>query len=128
MLNDKEYAAVLALPGQERYGHFVKRVVDREELWGLRSADGWLLLADDQGRTLLPVWPADRYALAYRDRQGGHEQLVSIALEEWLEVMLPRLEQDEMDIAVFPLPEGKGVVITPSEHRAHLHHELQRYA
>ncbi len=40
--------AVLALPREERYAHFVKRVADTEQVWGLYN-NGWASAATDDG-------------------------------------------------------------------------------
>ena len=58
-VSDREFAAVSALPPAERYAHFVKRAADTEEVWSLRSRDGWAL-AGDSARQLIPVWPHPR--------------------------------------------------------------------
>ncbi len=39
-INPEQVEAVLKLPAKERYGHFIKRVADFEEAWGLRCAAG----------------------------------------------------------------------------------------
>jgi uncharacterized protein DUF2750 len=56
-LNDKEFAAVLALPAPRRYEYFVKKVADRDTMWSLRDRDGWVTTADDDGNLHLPFWP-----------------------------------------------------------------------
>jgi hypothetical protein len=45
----KEVDAVFALPGPDRYEHFVKRVADWEEVWGLASEGGWVMMGDSDG-------------------------------------------------------------------------------
>jgi len=127
MVNDREFAAVIALPAQERYGHFIKRVADSEQLWGLRSAEGWLLLGDDTNADSFPVWPAERYAAAYAEAQGCEESPQAIDLDAWREELLPQFLSDNVLVAVFPIPAGPGVVVTAEDHAAHLEHELQQY-
>jgi hypothetical protein len=39
-LHPKQIEAVVALPGSERYSHFIKQVADSREVWGLFK-DGW---------------------------------------------------------------------------------------
>ncbi len=49
-LKTAEIEAVLeASPGARRYEHFVKRVADRAEGWGLWS-EGWALAGSDSGQ------------------------------------------------------------------------------
>jgi hypothetical protein len=63
-INEKKLAAVLALPGPDRYSHFVKVVADQNQVWGLYD-DGWALMRADDGTEVFPVWPAKEYAVLY---------------------------------------------------------------
>jgi hypothetical protein len=46
-LTGKEFAAVIRLPAPRRYEYFVKKVADRDTMWGLCDGDGWMTSADD---------------------------------------------------------------------------------
>jgi hypothetical protein len=48
----------LSLSGLERYAYFVKKAADWEEIWSLKTEDGWVLAGDDQGVVLL-AWTID---------------------------------------------------------------------
>lgn len=114
-LSEAEFAAVSALDPPKRYEHFVSRVVDWEEVWSLGSDDGWVLAADDDGTEVVPVWPHERYAAACaRDEWAGNEPR-AIPLAEWLDRWLPGIERGRRLVSVFPLPDGAGEVITPSQ-------------
>lgn len=52
-MNNKEFEAVIKIPGPKRYEYFIKKVVDYEELWGLYD-DGWAITEDDQGNKMIP--------------------------------------------------------------------------
>ena len=81
---EQEVKAVLKMNGARRCEYFVKRVVDTEQLWSLRGGDGWVLMADDTGTPLVPVWPHERYAQECADGDWADCQPSPIALQAWL--------------------------------------------
>lgn len=92
-INEKEFAAVLSLPGIERFKHFIKTVVDWEEVWCLFS-DGWALMANDDGTAVFPLWPAKAYAEAFVVGEWQDYEPTPIALREFTDVLLPKLDRD----------------------------------
>jgi hypothetical protein len=46
---------MLSLSESERYAYFVKKAADWEEIWRLKTEDGWILAGDDQGNELVPI-------------------------------------------------------------------------
>ena len=54
--------AVSALPGPERYVHFITLVAGTGTAWRLWGDDGWVLGATDSGQEFFPLWPAEIYA------------------------------------------------------------------
>ena len=110
----KEFEAVLKLDGRARYKHFVKRVADEEQAWGLWD-DEWAMMTDDAGTPVFPLWPAKEYAAAcatgdwQRYRPGG------IALDVLLDELLPRLKEDVVVPGIFPTPQGSGVTLTADD-------------
>jgi hypothetical protein len=127
VVNDKEFAAVIALPPPKRYTHFIKQVVDWEQIWSLRSADGWVLAGDDEGRELVPVWPHARYAAACAQEAWQGSKPEAITLAEWMEYWLPGMQRDGRLVAVFPAPSNTGIVVTPERLHADLSEESELY-
>jgi|EndMetStandDraft_4_1072995.scaffolds.fasta_scaffold263919_1 hypothetical protein len=125
-INPKQMEAVLALPGAQRFEHFIKVVADWQEVWGLYQ-DGWALAAADDGRTVFPLWPAKEYAqLCAESEWQGHAPR-SISLDEFTDVLLPKLKADGVLAGVFYTPSSKGVTPSPDELKAALDAELQKY-
>jgi Protein of unknown function (DUF2750) len=125
-MHDKEFESVLSLPGPRRYEYFVKRVADRGTLWSLGSDTGWALTSDDDGNEIVPVWPHERFAQAYASQEWQEKRPRSLELAEWMDKWLPGMMRDHRLVAVFPTPEGKGVVVTPERLRDDLEEELSR--
>lgn len=124
-VNEKQFQAVVGLPAKERYVHFLKRVADSEEVWGLLSKEGWSLAGDEESEAFA-LWPHPRYAEACAVGDWADSAPERLSLEELMELLF-RLEADKMKVAVFPTPQGKGVVVSPGELRQHLEEELSDY-
>jgi hypothetical protein len=124
---DPEFTSVSALPAPERYGHFVKQVVDFEAVWSLRNASGWVLSGDADGRELVPVWPHARYAAACATDEWADCEPIAIPLDQWLSRWLPGIQRDQTLVAVFPVP-GVGEIPTSADRLLQdLEAELQHY-
>jgi len=127
-INDAEYKGVTSLTGQERYSHFVRRVADWEELWGLRTSEGWVMVGDDSGNQMIPVWPHERYAKSYAIDDWADATPTVIELEAWMARWLPGMTRDGVQVAVFPVTSEKmsGVVVLPERLRKDLEAELEK--
>lgn len=126
-IGEEELGTVRAMSARERYGYFLQLAVDWEEAWGLRSPDGWVLssgLSDGETNDAFPLWPHPLFAgaCAHGDWEGAAPE--SIPLDELLEDLLPLLEEDGIQLAVFPTPEGDGFLSSPGELRRDLQAEI----
>jgi hypothetical protein len=127
-INDQEFQAVLALPGEQRYSYFIKRVADWEQVWSLQDEKGWVLTDDAAGHELVPVWPHPRFAEACVAGAWAGSVPKAIELSEWLEYWIPGMINDQRLVAVFPTPSMTSVtVVTPERLRDDLEEELSLY-
>ncbi len=126
-INEKEIAAILALPGQSGYEHFVKRIADWEELWGLKDNEGWVTSANDEGEKSIPFWPHPEYAHMCAEGSWEGNLATRIDLKSFMEEWLPGMERDGMFVAVFTTPEGKSVYVQPNVLLESLEEELTQY-
>lgn len=122
--NSKEIEAVVALPAPKRMEYFIGKVTDWEELWSSGDESGWTLMADDSGREVVPVWPAQEYASLCCT---GSDTPKKILLADWLAKWIPGTRADGRKIAVFPVPSSQGIVMTPDELEQALTDALQDY-
>jgi hypothetical protein len=125
-VNPKQVEAVLALPGNRRFEHFIKVIADWQEVWGLYQ-DGWALAAADDGTTVFPLWPAKEYAQVCAAKEWSGYQPRSISLSEFMEVLLPKLKLDGVLPGVFFTPTSKGVTPSVDDLKIALDAELQKY-
>lgn len=125
-MNEKQLAAVFALPAAKRFEHFVKVVADRENAWGLYQ-DGWAMAAADGGGLVFPLWPYAEYArVCAVDAWAGYEPR-EISIDDLMEVLLPQLKAEGTLPGIVPTPCDRGATPTIDELMAALEEELQRY-
>lgn len=125
-ISQLQIKAVLSLPGEDRYRHFVKTVVDREEAWGLYQ-DGWAIACTNEGEAVFPLWPLKEYAqlCAIEDWEGYSPQAIS--LDDLTTALLPKLRDEGVLPGVFYTPSGKGVTPSIDTLEHDLQEELERY-
>lgn len=126
-ISEEEFESVSALPGRERYRHFLNRVADWQEVWSLRDADGWVMLGDAVKRQFIPFWPHPRYAQVLATDSWASAEPVEIALDVFLEKWLPDMDHDGIDPAVFPTCLLKGIVVEPLRLRQDLESVCEEY-
>jgi hypothetical protein len=126
-LNQKQFHQVIMLSAQKRYDHFISKVADWEELWTLKSPDGFVMFGDSSGQECVPVWPHPDYAAAlikdtWSDCTPERLDLVTF-LGKWISGMI----QDKRKVVVFPTPNKKGIVVDPQRLNEDLSKELEQY-
>ena len=125
-VNPKQLAAVVALPGPERFKHFIKVVADWQKAWGLYK-DGWALAATDDGTHVFPLWPAMEYAEICAQKDWGGYKPRSIEIDELTKTLLPKLKSDQVLPGIFYTPTGKGTTPSVDELIHALEEELKKY-
>ena len=126
-VNQKEFNALIVLEPPKRYAYFIKKAIDFEEIWSLKNRDGWVLMGDDEGHQIIPVWPHSRYASACAVEEWADTKAELISLDDWMQKWLPGIEKDERLIAIFPVPSNKGIVVSPKRLKTDLEAELSLY-
>lgn len=125
-LNAKQFAAVSALSGPQRYQHFVGRVADWQCVWSLRDQDGWVSAADDDGNLVYPFWPHPDYAEACSIGNWAGSSPDCIEIHQFLDRWLPGMSKDGVSVAVFPTALVQGVVVPPLQLQQAIQDELSR--
>lgn len=122
----KQIEAVLALPGEKRYKHFIKRIADTEVVWGLYR-DGWALAATDDGIQVFPMWPAREYAaLCAVDEWTGYEPR-EFSVEDLVNELIPQFLIDGTRPGIFYTLKNKGVTPSAELFKADVVEELRNY-
>ena len=103
---DKRFEAVMQLDAQERYEFTIKQVADGEEIWFLIDEEGdFVLTADDDDLRFIPVWPAEEFAEACAREEWSDTRPASMDIEEFLLEAVPFFIKDDLQLAIFPLPD-----------------------
>jgi hypothetical protein len=125
MTHDSRQAVVM-LPKELRYEHFIRRVGDTGEVWGL-VRDGWAIGKTDDGALVFPLWPSDELAqqCAVLEWTGYTPQ--SFALNELLDELLPQLEADGILPGITYTPDEYGLTPSHAQLRADLEARLRRH-
>ncbi|MCK5881968.1 MAG: DUF2750 domain-containing protein [Sinobacterium sp.] len=119
-LNDKQYSLAAKKEASDRYDYFIKKVCNFEEIWSLRSDEGWVELSDSDGEICLPIWPHPDFAKEWATEDWQDCTPAVIKLDVWLERWTQGLENDNTLLVVFPVGEDEGLIQTPEE----LHNDL----
>jgi hypothetical protein len=119
---ESEVQQILALPAGDRAVTFFQLAADWEEVWGLKDEQGWVVAKDTDA---LPLWPHDAFAEACA--QGAWDGAVPepLPVDDLLDELLPLLEEDGLQVAVFPTPEDPGTLMPPGEVGERLERELE---
>lgn len=105
-LTDHELERALRMSAPQQFAYFVERCVETEVVWGL-SVDGadWGMTHDANGLELFAVWPHERFAAACRHLHWTHRTPTPLRLDDFLDLVIPKLITDVVGVAVFPLPD-----------------------
>ena len=115
------------LSAQKRYDHFIGKVADWEELWTLKSSDGFVMFSDASGHECVPVWPHPDYAAALANDSCEDCVQERLELKHFLDKWIPGLIHANRMLVVFPTTNNKGGVIHPESLKEDLLKEVQQY-
>lgn len=126
-MNDAQFNAVLTLDSLKRYDHFIGKVADWEQLWGVRSEEGWLVPEAPEGFEYFPVWPHPVYAQKVSDLNFPNNEATEIQLNDFLETWIPKFVEDKLKVAVFPDSNWTFWCMDPNDLKDDLFNEISKY-
>ena len=91
-LSPQQQAGVVASDAEQRYKHFISRVADFGQVWGLRNAGGWFSFGTDDIENVFPVWPHPAYALACSVGPWAGAEAAPIEVHAFVNTWLPNFE------------------------------------
>lgn len=124
-LDAEQVKDVVRLPAQQRYEYFVARVAQAGEVWGLYR-NGWALATRDDGTLVFALWPEREFALLCAEFEWEGYAPQAFGLDELLDDLLPRLQEDGLVPGIFRTPGSKGTMPTPGLLKADLQDEVRR--
>ena len=127
VMNEKQFESVQSLDSNARFQHFVSKVADWEQLWTVKSDEGWLVPVAPEGFEYFPVWTHPEYAQKITDLNFPGLKAEEISLQEFLSHWLPLLQDDDVKVAVFPNREWTFWCIEADDLMAELVEEMRQY-
>lgn len=113
-LEPSRKAEILNFDAEQRCKYLLKQVVLNQEIWILTDEHGSVMVTTDE-EDCIPVWPNQEFAQMWATNEWEGFEAKSISLNEWHKKWTHGLEEDELSVVVFPLPEDEGAVLYPSE-------------
>lgn len=129
-LTDKEIGAMLAQVPDVRYGYSLKRIADNDCLWVLSTKEGNFVSIQDEGLSMLPLWPFQEYAENFISASDNEDRCTAIglSLEKFADELVGSLCENGMSICVFPVSEeDKGQIVSVNTFAEDLAVELENY-
>lgn len=103
-INDYKFKVALKQTVAERYKYFVKRIVTKEEVWGLVNSEGeWSLVAEEGKTPVFHLWPDAEFAQYARIGMFDKYSPTKVDLHEFMEDWLPNMAEDGVKVGVFSL-------------------------
>lgn len=117
-LTGDELRRVIALSPEERLEHFVGMADETAQIWTISVGEELLVLADEDEKPFIVVFPHPEYGQDwFSSTELEDVDLVAVATPAFVDEILPGLQQNEIDVLVFPTSEGEGTLLAPSELR-----------
>ena len=129
-VSKQELEAVTALSPEERYGYFVKRICDWEQVWVLFEDDCIVLNEAKNGKLYVLLFPFEDFASHYATNTQGMQTASyrSFDIHKFVETIMKKLQANNVSNAlVFPVPHGYGLNVTMEEIVEDIKNELKNY-
>ncbi|MGO2387844.1 MAG: DUF2750 domain-containing protein [Pseudoalteromonas sp.] len=125
-MNEHQFSAVLSLSAEKRSRHFIERVADWEQLWGVKNDDGFFFCINAEGMKSVPVWPHPDYADVFTNSIENYA-VCELSLHEFIDYWLPLFKNESINIAVFPNQQWVFDEIEPDVLSELLNQETSQY-
>jgi Protein of unknown function (DUF2750) len=126
-ITEKELEHVSALEPYERYKYTIKRSVDNELFYSLKSKDGDWALSTVKERDLFPIWPFPEYAKSALVDGWANSDIVEVTLLTFQDELIQLIREAEFLINVFPIGANTGFVVTLDEFIRDIGDEMTLY-
>ena len=114
------------LSPQDRYGYFIRKVADTQEVFLIQEDGQFVLLGDKNEDEAIPVWPEKEFAEMMLVDEWKYHSLEVVNVYDFVD-WLDKLEAEGVKIAAFPMANLNAVVVSADEMKNHLIYELQQY-
>lgn len=101
----------------ENHRRFVERVVEKEEVWGLRTDEGWVICDSNEfeDRQVMPFWSDRASAQRVATDEWESCEPSSIPIEDFIELWLRGMDEDGVLVGTNWDDELNGNEIEPAD-------------
>ena len=125
-MNPNKLKSILNLSSEDRYGCFIRKVADTEDVWVIKEGDEFVTLGDNDEQVTIPVFTEKEFAELLLTDNWSNCTAETLEVHDYME-WLDKLQQENVKIAAFPNHDFNAVVVEPEEMKNHLLYELQQY-
>jgi len=126
-MNAQQFENVLALSSEDRFIHFIGKVADWQELWGITIDDNWMIPKKPDGPNYIPVWPHPEYAEKVSNDRYPESKTKKLEVVDFIENWIPIFDENNVTIAIFPDREWVFWAMKPNELGQSLNDEIAQY-
>ncbi|MGR8931245.1 MAG: DUF2750 domain-containing protein [Gammaproteobacteria bacterium] len=109
---EDEYAAVPAMDDEELLEFFLFRILETDEVWGLKEGPNWITREIGDQETL-PVWPFKCFAVEAAVDDWNGLTASADSLEYFIYNTLNRKASQGVMVEIMPRQSGAGCLIHP---------------
>jgi hypothetical protein len=117
---------VFNLDAQDRYGYFIRKVSDFEQVFLLSDDDGKPVELGVDSIKCIPVWPEVEFVESLLKDDWKSCKINSVDLDTFLE-WLDQVQLEDYQIAGFPNRNLNAVIVDPQEMKKHIAFERSQY-
>ncbi|MGZ4958899.1 MAG: DUF2750 domain-containing protein [Methylomonas sp.] len=107
-----EYEAVPKMTDEELLEYFLFRILETDEVWGLKDGPQWTTREVD-GQETLPVWPFKRFAAEAAVADWQSLTPVADSLDYFIDQTLNKRAKQGVMVEIMPRLAGMGCLISP---------------
>lgn len=117
----------ISLSDEQRYELFMQNLMKERQAWILTDEHGAVMLTEDE-HDFVPFWPTQETANLWATDEWDHCQAKCLSLDEIKEKWLPGMEEDDLNLIIFPTTQLTGQVFYPWEFSQVLDKKLMKLA
>ncbi|TBR38252.1 DUF2750 domain-containing protein [Marinomonas agarivorans] len=105
---------LLASADEERLAYFLQQVKTTNLVWSLKNEEGFVMVETEDGDCVM-LWPDEIFASQWATDEWSDCEATAVPFTEFVTIWLPSLQQDEIDLAIFPNIEDEGKMLNAAE-------------
>lgn len=109
---EDEYIATQTMTDEELLEYFMYRIVEMDEVWGLKDGSQWAT-GLVEGQETQPFWPYKRYADDAKAGEWQGYKAVPESLECFIYQTLNKLAKQAVLVEIMPRKSAAGCLISP---------------